>query len=77
MFQFENQLAKLKHEVLTRVAVLAKQNNLTREEIEKIPYEMIQGDIPKYRDNVQHERNVDIERVKLAAGYHPNGKYSE
>lgn len=35
MFQFENQLAKLKHEVLTRVAVLAKQNNLTREEIEK------------------------------------------
>lgn len=77
MFQFENQLAKLKHEVLTRVAVLAKQNNLTREEIEKIPYEMIQGDIPKYRDNVQHERNVVFERVKLAAGYLPNGRYSE
>ncbi len=64
MFQFENQLAKLKHEVLTRVAVLAKQNNLTREEIEKIPYEMIQGDIPKYRDNVQHERNDGFRESK-------------
>ena len=77
MFQFENELAKLKHEVLTRIAVLAKQNNLTREELEKIPYEMIQGDIPRYRDNVQHERDVVLERAKLAAGYLPNGKFSD
>lgn len=77
MFQFENQLAKLKHDVLTRIALLAKQNNVTREELKKIPYEMIQGDIPRYRDNVQHERDVLLERAKLASGYLPNGKYSD
>lgn len=77
MFQFENQLAKLKHDVLTRIVILAKQNNVTREELEKIPYEMIQGDIPRYRDNVQHERDVLLERAKLASGYFPNGKYSD
>lgn len=77
MFQFENRLSKLKHDILTRIAVLAKQGNVTREELEKIPYEIIQGDIPKYRDSVQHERDVVLERAKLAAGYLPNGKYND
>lgn len=56
MFQFENQLLALKHEVLTRVAVLAKENNISKEEIEKIPYAMIVGEEPKYRDSVERER---------------------
>lgn len=74
MFQFENQLLKLKHEVLTRVAVLAKENKVTKEEMEKIPYNMISGEYPRYRDTVTHERDVVLERAKLAAGYLPNGK---
>ena len=77
MFQFENRLSKLKHDILTRIAVLAKQSNVTKDELEKIPYEIIQGDIPKYRDSVQHERDVVLERAKLAAGYLPNGKYND
>ena len=44
MFQFETQLNKLKHEVLTAVAKLAKDDKLTKEEIEKVPYEVIKGD---------------------------------
>ncbi|EHI97346.1 Ferredoxin hydrogenase [Clostridium sp. DL-VIII] len=74
MFQFENRLLKLKHEVLTRVAVLAKENKISKEELEKVPYDMIQGDIPNYRDTIEQERDVVLERAKLAAGYKPNGK---
>lgn len=74
MFQFDNQLLKLKHEVLTRVAVLAKEKKISKEEMEKIPYDMILGSIPTYRDTVEQERNVILERAKLAAGYMPNGK---
>ena len=74
MFQLENQLLRLKHEILTRVAVLAKENILTKEELEKIPEEMISGDIPKYRDSVSRERSIVLERAKLAAGCLPNGK---
>lgn len=74
MFQFDNQLLKLKHEVLTRVAVLAKENKISKEEIEKIPYDMITGEIANYRDTVEHERDVVLERAKLAAGCMPSGK---
>jgi [FeFe] hydrogenase (group B1/B3) len=77
MFQFDNQLLKLKHEVLTRIAVLAKDNKISKEEIEKIPYAMITGETATYRDTVEHERDVVLERAKLAAGYMPNGKDGE
>ena len=35
MFQFETQLKKLKHEVLTEVAKLAKEDSVTLDNIEK------------------------------------------
>lgn len=73
MFQFETQLKKLKHDVLTEVAKLAKDDNLTTETIEKIPYEIIQGDIAMYRCCVYKERAIVLERAKLAAGYLANG----
>lgn len=73
MFQFETQLKKLKHEVLTEVAKLAKDGNLTTESIEKIPYEIIKGDTAMYRCCVYKERAIVLERAKLAAGYLANG----
>ncbi|MBB6623429.1 4Fe-4S dicluster domain-containing protein [Clostridium gasigenes] len=73
MIQFENQLKKLKHEVLTEVAKLAKEDKLTPLEIEKIPYEIIKGDKPQYRCCVYKERAIVLERSKLAAGYLANG----
>ena len=73
MFQFETQLKKLKHEVLTEVARLAKDNNLTVESIERIPYEIIQGNKATYRCCVYKERAIVLERAKLAAGYLANG----
>ena len=68
MFQFETQLKKLKHEDLTEVAKLAKEDSVTLDNIEKIPYEVIKGNKPTYRCCVYKERAIVLERAKLAAG---------
>ena len=68
MFQFETQLKKLKHEVLTAVAKLAKEDSVTLNNIEKIPYEVIKGNKPTYRCCVYKERAIVLERAKLASG---------
>lgn len=73
MFQFETQLNKLKHEVLTAVAKLAKEDKLTKEAIEKVPYEVIKGDKAMYRCCVYKERAIVLERAKLASGFLANG----
>lgn len=77
MIQFETQLNKLKHEVLTEVARLAKEDKLTREEIEKVPYKVIQGDVAMYRCCVYKERAIVLERAKLAAGFLSDGDRSD
>ncbi|MCY6484362.1 4Fe-4S dicluster domain-containing protein [Clostridium aestuarii] len=69
MIKFETDLRKLKYEVLKNVAVLAKEGRFTQNEIDKIPYEVIKGNKPKYRCCVYHERAIVKERAKLAAGY--------
>ncbi len=74
MFKFENQLIKLKHDVLSNIVRLAKEDNINKENLEKIPYEMLPGDEPQYRESVVHEREVLLERLKLASGFIPNGK---
>ncbi len=73
MFQFETQLNKLKHKVLTEVAILAKEDKLTKENIEKIPYKVIKGNKAIYRCCVYKERAIVQERAKLAAGFLSNG----
>lgn len=73
MFQFETQLKKLKHEVLKQVAVLAKENRLSKEEMDKIPYEVIKGSKANYRCCVYKERAIVAERAKLAGGFLANG----
>ncbi|MBQ6820461.1 MAG: 4Fe-4S dicluster domain-containing protein [Clostridium sp.] len=73
MFQFETQLKKLKHEVLTEVARLAKEDKLSLEAIDKIPYKIIKGDKAMYRCCVYKERAIVLERAKLASGYLSNG----
>ena len=73
MFQFETQIKKLKHKVLTEVVKLAKDDNLNKITIERIPYEIIKGDKAMYRCCVYKERAIVLERAKLAAGYLSNG----
>ena len=73
MFQFETQIKKLKHKVLTEVVKLAKDDNLNKITIERIPYEIIKGDKAMYRCCVYKERAIVLERAKLATGYLSNG----
>ena len=77
MCKFETQLKKLKHEVLTEVARLAKNDEISLESIEKVPYEVIKGDVAQYRCCVYKERAIVLERAKLAAGYLANGDNPE
>ena len=77
MFKFDNPLDELKHNVLKEVALLAREGNVTKESIDKIPYKVIQGDVPKYRCCVYKERAIVQERAKLAAGFLANGQEEE
>ncbi len=73
MVTFESDLQKLKCEILKEVASLAKEGNISRRTLETVPYVIIQGEKPKYRCCVYHERAIVKERAKIAAGYLPNG----
>jgi [FeFe] hydrogenase (group B1/B3) len=74
MFQFETQIHKLRHQVLTAIAKLGKEDDLTKEAIEKIPYEIIPGDKAIYRCCVYKERAVLLERAERIAGVKENGE---
>jgi ferredoxin hydrogenase large subunit len=73
MITFETQLKKLKYLVLKEVAVMTKENKLTKKELEKVPMKVIKGDKAEYRCCVYKERAVVYERAQLAAGFLPNG----
>ena len=62
MFEFETQLKRLKHEVLTAVARLSIEENLTKENIEKIPYEIIKGEKARYRCFVEGVWLIDVRK---------------
>lgn len=62
MFQFENQLKGLKHEILKNVAVLAKQDRLNEEELNKIGENINAALNPEYMKTVG-------EKAKIAAGF--------
>ena len=55
----------LRSEVFKAVAKAAYED-WTLEQIEQIPYQMIIGDIPHYRESVQRERAIVRSRVRLA-----------
>ncbi len=55
----------LRREVFKTVAKAAY-DDWTIEQIEQIPYQIIQGDIPQYRESVERERAIVRSRVRLA-----------
>lgn len=72
MLTFETQLKKLKYLVLKEVASMARDNRLNKEELEKVPFKIIQGDKAEYRCCVYKERAIVYERAVLASGFVPN-----
>lgn len=73
MIIFETRLKKLKYLVLKEIATMTKEHRLNREELAKVPYEIIIGDKAEYRCCVYKERAIVYERAKLAAGFMPDG----
>lgn len=74
MFIFETYLKEIKHEVLKNIAILAKENRLTTEDLFNIHTHIVDKDKPKTRCCVYKERAIVDQRVKLAAGYLPVGE---
>ncbi|WP_416176178.1 4Fe-4S dicluster domain-containing protein [Clostridium sp.] len=59
-------LADIRHKVFTAVSKIAFNGNL--DEIANIPYEIVGGDVGKYRQSAFLERAIVSERVRLAMG---------
>lgn len=74
---FETQLKKLKYLVLKEVAKMTLENRLNKDELDRMPFEIIEGDRAEYRCCVYKERAIVHERAKLAMGCLPNGQIAE
>ncbi len=59
-------LTNIRHKVFTAVSKMAFEEDL--EKIEKIPYEILPGEVGKYRESIFLERAIVSERIRLAMG---------
>lgn len=73
MINLEHDVRRIKNEVLTRVAKLAFEDKLDPGELGEIPFEMIKGHEPHFRCCIYKEREIIIQRTRLAVGKMPNG----
>ena len=63
----ETPVREIRKKVFTEIAKFAyEQRDL--EEIEDLPYELVKGELPTYRDSIYRERAVVGERIRLAMG---------
>lgn len=69
--QKEDTRRALKYEVLKEVSELKFRDELTPENVERIPYKIIPGSQPKFRCCVYKEREIIRQRVQLALGKPP------
>ena len=59
-------LAKIRHQVFTEVSNVAFDGNVKA--LKDLPYNIISGEVAKYRDSVFLERAIVSERIRLAMG---------
>lgn len=71
MILLDNDVIKLKHEVLKHVAKLAYDDNLTDDNISKIPFDIIPTSKAHFRCCVYKEREIISQRTRLAMGKMP------
>lgn len=63
----DSPISFLRNEVFKAVTIAAY-DDWNSDQIKDLPYIMIQGEVPKYRDSVLREREIISERVRLALG---------
>ncbi len=66
MKEIYTSVTKIRRQVFAEVAKLAEHGDYSR--IEEIPYKIIPGEIPTYRESVFKERAIVGERLRLALG---------
>lgn len=71
MFREDSTIGNVKHEVLKTVAGLAFEGRL-KENIDKIPYDLIPGPQANFRCCIYKEREIIRQRVRLAQGKAPS-----
>ena len=59
---------RIRREVFKEVAKLAYNSENLKDDMEALPYKMIDYDEPQYRENVYRERSIIRERIRLAMG---------
>lgn len=60
-------VTKIRRQIFTEIARLAFEG-WSHEKVEELPYKIISGEIPQYRDSVFKERAIVGERLRLAMG---------
>lgn len=61
-------VTKLRRQVFTEIARLAYEGGDYSSQLERIPYSIIPGEIPTYRESIFKERAIVGERLRLAMG---------
>ena len=70
MLKIENDIGRIKHEVLYEVAKYAFAGE-PEGGLEQMPYEMFPGPKPQFRCCIYKEREIIRERIRLAQGKSP------
>ena len=70
MLKVENDIGRIKHEVLYEVAKRMFEGE-AEDSMEQIPYDLIPGPKPQFRCCVYKEREIIRQRVRLAQGKSP------
>lgn len=70
MLEKSYNISNIKHEVLLEVAKLAKDQKMV--DVDKLPYQMIEGPQSNFRCCIYKEREIISQRVRLAQGKSPS-----
>ena len=69
--KFDTAVQELKYKVLKEVAISAFNDSLL-EDYSEIPYKIVSGNVPTFRDSIDKERMIVLSRIKIALGGNKN-----
>ena len=64
----DTQVRKMRRRIFKEVANLAYNSTNLKDDMEALPYQIIDYDEPEFRENIYRERAIVRERIRLAMG---------
>lgn len=64
----DTQVRRMRRRIFKEVAALAYQSSNLKDDMEALPYKIVDYDEPEYRENIYRERAIVRERIRLAMG---------